>query len=225
VIVLMAVGPVQPAPLAAKALIGTLAKLLAARAPYAALRTGTWVSRTGARSAAAAVTSRGGTRHARGRRRRGAPACDLPCVARQDTLVGTVPQMLKPNATLRGVGHALPAELLPYAAANLLPVLLLPPERMRALGPARTSLQRRWCARRSPLRDSRGSRGARPGVAGVSAHWLGARAGRRRAARGVFGGLQGARAGVPGSGALCRGGAARAGRAMCAPARVLTGGF
>ena len=43
------------------------------------------------------------------------------------------------------------------------------------------------------------------------------RADHRRAARGVPRGLQGDCAGVPGPGALCCGGAARAGRAMCAP--------
>ncbi len=42
-------------------------------------------------------------------------------------------QLLQPDARLRGFGNALPAELLPYAAAQLLPALLLPPERVRAL--------------------------------------------------------------------------------------------
>ncbi len=37
-------------------------------------------------------------------------------------------------------GLALPAELLPYAAAQLLPLLLLPPELVRALDPAHFAL-------------------------------------------------------------------------------------
>ncbi len=44
-----------------------------------------------------------------------------------------VPKLLHTNARLRVIGRALPAELLPYAAALLLPLLLLPPERVRAL--------------------------------------------------------------------------------------------
>jgi hypothetical protein len=34
---------------------------------------------------------------------------------------------------MRGGGHVLPAALLPHAVAQLLPLLLLPPERVRAL--------------------------------------------------------------------------------------------
>jgi hypothetical protein len=61
--VLLAVGAVQPVPLAAKALLATLAKLLAAaHAPGAALEAGLKVSRIGFRSAAAAAAARGGTR-------------------------------------------------------------------------------------------------------------------------------------------------------------------
>ena len=45
VVILLALGAVQSAPPAAKALLRTLAKLLAAHAPDAALRAGRWVSR------------------------------------------------------------------------------------------------------------------------------------------------------------------------------------
>jgi len=63
--------------------------------------------------------------------------CDRPpansCVAaRQEALIGWVPELLCSTAPQRAAGRFLPAELLPYAAAQLLPVLLLPPELARA---------------------------------------------------------------------------------------------
>jgi len=73
-----------------------------------------------------------------------------------------VPKLLHTNARLRVIGRALPAELLPYAAALLLPLLLLPPERACARWTSRTSRPRppptrchtsfrgRWCALRFP---------------------------------------------------------------------------
>ena len=46
----------------------------------------------------------------------------------QDALVHWAPYLLASSKELRADGLALPAELLPYAAAQLLPLLLLPPE-------------------------------------------------------------------------------------------------
>jgi len=53
--------------------------------------------------------------------------------AAQDALTTSVPRLLRLGAASRA--DALPAELLPCAAAHLLPLLLLPPERVRALEP------------------------------------------------------------------------------------------
>jgi len=52
---------------------------------------------------------------------------------RQNALAAPVPDRLSSGASTRAAGRALPAELLPYAAAQLLPLWLLPPERVRAL--------------------------------------------------------------------------------------------
>ena len=49
------------------------------------------------------------------------------------TLMASVPHQSSLAANERAAGRALPAELLPYAAAQLLPLWLLPPERVRAL--------------------------------------------------------------------------------------------
>jgi len=67
--------------------------------------------------------------------------CDRPPVtrcatSRQDALIGWVPELLCPVASQRAAGRFLPAELLPHAAAQLLPLLLLPPERVRGLDTA-----------------------------------------------------------------------------------------
>ena len=48
----------------------------------------------------------------------------------------SVPVLLYPNPHERGGARALPAALLPYAAAQLLPLLFLPPERVRTLDAA-----------------------------------------------------------------------------------------
>ena len=71
--------------------------------------------------------------------------CDRPpansCVAaRQEALIGWVPELLCSTAPQRAAGRFLPAELLPYAAAQLLPVLLLPPKRLLALDVPRQPL-------------------------------------------------------------------------------------
>ena len=58
--------------------------------------------------------------------------CVVECV--QGALLTCVPDLLHLQPWY---GLALPAELLPYAAAQLLPLLLLPPERVRALDLAR----------------------------------------------------------------------------------------
>ncbi len=58
--------------------------------------------------------------------------CVVECV--QGALLICVPDLLHLQPRY---GLALPAELLPYAAAQLLPLLFLPPERVRALDPAR----------------------------------------------------------------------------------------
>ncbi len=139
-----------------------------------------------------------------------------------------IPLLLRYKARLRETGCALPAALLPYAAAQLLPALLLPAERVRALDIAcpapssavdHVSLFLSGAVVRTPLPAARLLEERRsPAEGGRSERaWLCGRAGRRRAACGVPRGLQGARAGVPGPGALCRGGAARGGRAMCVP--------
>jgi hypothetical protein len=52
---------------------------------------------------------------------------------RQDALAAPVADQSSSDASARATGHALPAELLPYAAAQLLPLWVLPPERVRAL--------------------------------------------------------------------------------------------
>ncbi len=51
----------------------------------------------------------------------------------QEALIVWAPRLLRPAAGMGAAGCALPAELLPSAAAQLLPLLLLPPERVRAL--------------------------------------------------------------------------------------------
>jgi len=57
---------------------------------------------------------------------------------RQEALTAYAPRLLRPAAGMGAAGCALPAELLPCAAAQLLPLLLLPPERVpRAGAPAR----------------------------------------------------------------------------------------
>jgi hypothetical protein len=65
------------------------------------------------------------------------PGQNLSCSGQQEALgaacIGWASGLLRSAAHLRGLGYALPAELTPYAAAQLLPVLLLPPERVRAL--------------------------------------------------------------------------------------------
>ncbi len=47
--------------------------------------------------------------------------------------MASVPHQSSLAANERAAGRALPAELLPYAAAQLLPLLLLSPERVRTL--------------------------------------------------------------------------------------------
>jgi len=53
--------------------------------------------------------------------------------ARQDALMDLVPVLLWPKPRTTAAGRILPAALLPHAVAQLLPLLLLPPERVRAL--------------------------------------------------------------------------------------------
>jgi len=67
---------------------------------------------------------------------RGGPLL-IGCVpARQEALVVWVPEVLRPSADQRAAGRALPVELLPHAAAQLLPLMLLPPECVRGLDAA-----------------------------------------------------------------------------------------
>ena len=56
--------------------------------------------------------------------------------ARQDALLASVPLLLSPRPLTPSAGRILPAALLPHAVAQLLPLLLLPPERVRALDAA-----------------------------------------------------------------------------------------
>ena len=148
-------------------------------------------------------------------------------------MLTTAPHLLNPSALLRPSGDALPAELQPYAAAQLLPLLLLSPERVRAMDvsglevvvgtdlvsvilrdrvvrpqpPALRPFEAAAALRATPRSDAR-ARACRD-------------AGRNQRARGRRQprGVQSGRAGVPGPGALCRGGADRAGRALCARPR------
>ncbi len=140
--------------------------------------------------------------------------------------------LLNPSALLRPSGDALPVELQPYAAAQLLPLVLLPPERVRALdisgleiivGTNLVSVILRDRVVRAPppasvLRPSEVAAVLRAAPR-IDARVRACRdAGRNRRARGRRQprGVQSGRAGVPGPGALCRGGADRAGRALCA---------
>ena len=163
-----------------------------------------------------------------GRRARKERWCRALARARQDALTTSIPHLVRAKEA-----EGLPAGLRPCAAAHLLPQLLLPPERVRALeppshspassddrvadflcevvvraAPARRRCGRRllyglpWaartdslCGRAGPLRPARGGRQPRR--------------------------VQGARAGVRGRGALCRAGAAHAGRPPCAPPWVV----
>ncbi len=261
--VLLAASSVETVLPAAKALLATMAKLLAtAHAPGAVLRAGLLVSRARSFRQLAAA------RLMRVRRQalcalHGRPLVTGCVQARQEALIVWVPEVLCPSADQRAAGRALPAELLPHAAAQLLPLLLLPPECVRGLGAA--LLNRHTSTLQvtvfltealvsSPLSGLHltptlpfqvtvfltealvspqlfilsflsGLHGAAVPCAVVwTDRALSAGAGRpgragrlrpariaRRAAR-----VQGARAGVRGPGALCRGGAAQAGRVLCA---------
>jgi len=55
------------------------------------------------------------------------------CAGPQDAFITYVSHLLRPTVLLRPNCGALPAELLPYAAAQLLPLLLLSPERVRTM--------------------------------------------------------------------------------------------
>jgi len=147
---------------------------------------------------------------------------------RQEGLIHGAPRLLRPAAGMGAAGCALPAELLPCAAALLLPLLLLPPERVRAL-----ELQRvcspPGCAdevsvflsevvvsaRHVPVtgRPVRSRRCCRD----PALTCLCGRAGRLRPARGArrLRRVPGGRARVRRPGALHRGGAAHAGRELC----------
>jgi len=134
------------------------------------------------------------------------------------------PDLLSWGAELRAAGNALPAELQPYAAAQLLPLLLLPPESVRALDlplpcAGGTDGESEFFSRML-VRARLPAVAARPRCAPPPcADRARGCAGRHRRARGArrARGVPGGRAGVRGPGALCRGRAARAGRALCAP--------
>ncbi len=68
------------------------------------------------------------------------PACDLWCDRRQVALLGEVPDLLCLGASARASARALAPALLPHAAAQLLPVVLLPPECVRKLCRCNSSL-------------------------------------------------------------------------------------
>jgi hypothetical protein len=66
-----------------------------------------------------------------------APAPDLLHGARQDALTDSTHALFVcATPDTRAVARALPAALHPHAVAQLLPLLLLPPERVRALDAA-----------------------------------------------------------------------------------------
>ncbi len=168
--VLLCLGACKAAPPAARALLSTLAKLFAmAHAPGSALCAELRVRRVRARrpwrpaGACSAhankscvcqlvvpVAEKPGHVQI-------CPACasvwyllakawaeNLPCSGRQGALgaacIAWGSGLLRSGAGLRAIGLALPAELLPYAAAQLLPVLLLPPKRLLALDVPRQPL-------------------------------------------------------------------------------------
>ncbi len=137
---LLAVGPCEGQQLAAKALLATLAKLLAtAHAQRVALRVGLLVSRSSPCSPTLPALRPG---HAcltcvKHLMRKGASACAHRLHwTRQDALMDSVPLLLWPKPLTPTAGRILPAALLPHAVAHLLPLLLLPPERVRALDAA-----------------------------------------------------------------------------------------
>jgi len=110
----------------ALALLATLAKLLApAHVPGAAVRAGLSVRRSHTmHTSRASHMPRASMR---------APESDLLPGVRQDALMASVPDLICPTPRTQAAGRVLPAALLPYAVAQLLPLLLLPPERVRAL--------------------------------------------------------------------------------------------
>jgi len=123
---LLAVGSCESLLPAAKALLATLAKLLApAHVPGAAVRAGLSVRRSHTmHTSRASHMPRASMR---------APESDLLPGVRQDALMASVPDLICPTPRTQAAGRVLPAALLPYAVAQLLPLLLLPPERVRAL--------------------------------------------------------------------------------------------
>ena len=172
------------------------------------------------------------------------PGQNLSCSGQQEALgaacIGWASGLLRSAAHLRALGYALPAELTPYAAARPAPAARARARAGRAAPFAarrdqrRARLPVRRAGERRPFFSLRGLsltglRHTLPGVrCGLSASGPLCAAGCLRPARGARRprGVQGARAGVRGPGALCRRGAAQAGRrsleaAMCAaPARA-----
>jgi len=139
----MAAGSAEAAAPAARALLSTLAKLLArADEPGFALGSGLRVRCAGACSTPAAAPQRRVIAHALGghaiMRASARPPMTSAAAGRQDALYSWTPNLLR-LATIENavspltLGQTLPEALLPYAAAQLLPLLLLPPERVRAL--------------------------------------------------------------------------------------------
>jgi len=127
---LLAAGAGAAAPPAARPLLATLASLLAtARAPGAAPARRV----PGApRRPLQPCGGRGARRAARRARR--ARSCPQRCArGRQGMFCAYGPDLLSRGAELRAAGNAVPTEPLPYAAAQLLPLLLPPPESVRAL--------------------------------------------------------------------------------------------
>jgi len=136
--VLVSVRITEGAPPAAKALLATLAKLLAsACAPGSALHEGLQVRHACCRRACRPC-QRAARTHGMPSRVSSVPACDPLRGGRQDALMIWAPDLLRWGVTARAAGRALPAALLPYAAAQLLPLLLLPPERVRTLSAPRS---------------------------------------------------------------------------------------
>jgi hypothetical protein len=254
--VLLCLGACKVAPPAAMALLSTLAKLLAmAHAPGSSLCAELRVRRVRARRpqrptaarrvhankipcVSAGGACRGGAwKDARQLRlyERMAPVSlnpgqNLSCGGRQEALgvacVAWASGLLRSDARLRSIGLALPAELLPYAAAQLLPVLLLLPERVRALDLPR-HLPLSGTTRVSDFLADLLVSGFSlsmcflPGMGrGPSVKDLLCAAECLRPARGARRprGVQGARARMRGPGALCRRGAAQAGRLSLEPA-------
>jgi len=242
--VLVTVRFTEGVPPAAKGLLASLVKLLAsARAPGAGLRGGLQVSCARRRRVAAPA----------GRRVRAwqavsgeycARARDVQRGGRQDALIFYTTDMLHADTTLRAGVCGLPVELLPHALGQLLPLLLLPPERVRALSAPwapqyRPTVLTDWVSiylstvmvrprlpasgrscDRAPMHCRTGMGLARGGRC--------ARAGQMRPARLGHSprGVQGAGAGAPGRGALFRRGAVQDGRVravlcMCAPPATL----